>query len=90
MLSLLCCKLDLVIYKTLSDHCWSISHVVSILLSFILDRRVEAGKAHMIVTYRGLEMHNDEYDLCEEAADLGKPLYCPFKEGKLAKGPFII
>ena len=40
----------------------------------------------MIVTYRGLEMHNDEYDLCEEAADLEKPLYCPFKEGKLTKG----
>eukprot|EP00112_Aurelia_sp_Birch-Aquarium-sp1_P000772 Seg1075.7 transcript_id=Seg1075.7/GoldUCD/mRNA.D3Y31 product="Phosphatidylglycerol/phosphatidylinositol transfer protein" protein_id=Seg1075.7/GoldUCD/D3Y31 len=50
-------------------------------LNMTFNRRVEAGKAHMIVTYRGLEMHNDEYDLCEEAADLEKPLYCPFKKG---------
>ena len=42
----------------------------------------------MIVKYKGMVLHDYEYDLCEEVADMEKPLYCPFKKGKYFEGSY--
>ena len=51
--------------------------------SLSLDKDVTAGKAQMLIKYKGMVLHDYEYDLCEEVADLENPLYCPFKKGNM-------
>ena len=45
------------------------------------DKDITAGKAQMIVKYKDMVLHDYEYDLCEEVADMENPLYCPFRKG---------
>eukprot|EP00795_Rhopilema_esculentum_P001390 gene1390-15801_t len=54
---------------------------ILMLLNMTFDKRVTSGKAHMLVKYKGLEMYDNEHDLCEEALDLDTPLYCPISKG---------
>ena len=47
------------------------------------DYTITEAESHMVVLYKGMELYNNRYDMCQQALKLDTPYSCPIKKGKI-------